>query len=71
MTINIDAPSVKDEQEALGLMIYHLKMAATYFEATPSSISVMDVTAGEFSQRPMIKWMGEMEKLYPEEDSAI
>ena len=67
MSINIDAPSVSNEEEAMFLMIHHLKMAAMYFEATPSSISVMDVTKDEFSQPAIIKWLSEMEKLYPEE----
>ena len=67
MSINIDAPSVANEDEALLLMMHHLKIAAMYFEATPSSISVMDVTKGEFSQPAIIKWLSEMEKLYPEE----
>lgn len=67
MTINVDCPPVEDEEEALKLMIYHLKMAAMYFEATPSKFPD-HLYEGEFSATPMITWVLEMEKLYPDDE---
>jgi len=66
MSINVDAPPVEDEQEALTLMIYHLRLAAMYFEATPELLPAR-WAANHFSSPAMIEWASEMEKLYPED----
>ena len=65
MTIRIDIPPVDDEQEALVLMFHHLKMAAAYFEATPTSIG----TVPDVHSAPAIRaWLEAMEGLYPEDE---
>jgi len=63
MTINVDVCPVEDEQEALFLMLHHLKLAATYFEATPTTFDIPDT----FSKPAMRAWLDGMEKLYPED----
>lgn len=65
MPINVCVPPVEDEQEALQLMLHHLTLAASYFEATPKDISVPD----SFSAPAMRAWLEAMEGLYPEEDN--
>lgn len=65
MVINVDAPPVENEQEALTLMIYHLRMAAMYFEATPTIIPI-DTIANDFSLTAMADWIKAMEALYPD-----
>ena len=64
--IHVDLPSVEDEQEALSLMIYHLKMAAGYFEASPTEIPVGAVS-DTFSFPAIAAWIKEMEGLYPDD----
>ena len=63
MAINVDAQPVKVELEALFLMFHHLKLAATYFEATPINFDLPNT----FSQPAMRAWLDGMEKLYPED----
>ncbi len=67
MTINVSAPPVENEQEALTLMFYHLQLAAMYFEATPEMISYTDVP-DTFTTAPMWQWLQSMDALYAEED---
>ena len=67
MTINVCAPPVENEQEALTLMFYHLQLAAMYFEATPVKIRYTDIP-DTFSRVPMWQWLQGMNSLYPEED---
>lgn len=55
---------IENEQEALRLMKYHLRMAAIYFEATPE-VYPKDYFKGEFSERAMSVWSAAMEELYP------
>ena len=66
MTINIDISPVEHEQEAFTLMLHHLKLAASYFEATPSPIE-----SGEwlstFSAPAILVWIQAMEGLYPKD----
>jgi len=64
MTIGVDVTPVEDEQEALLLMLHHLKLAAAYFEATPTTFGVPE----HFSTPAIRAWLGAMETLYPEED---
>lgn len=66
MTIRVDAPPVEDEEAALFLMLYHLRMAAMYFEATPLVGRPSDPK--EFSLPAMQAWFDEMNNLYPEGD---
>lgn len=63
--ILLDMPSVSGEQEAEALMLYHLKMAATYFEATGLSIKIPE---DEFSATAIQQWVLAMEALYPEDE---
>ena len=65
MAINVDVPPVSDEQAALALMFHHLRLAAAYFEATPSKIA--DVPEG-FSAPAMFAWIEAMEDQDPQED---
>lgn len=64
MTINVDIPPVEDEQEALYLMLYHLKLAAMYFEATPLEITIPET----HSQCAIRSWLASMESLYSDEE---
>jgi hypothetical protein len=66
--IYIGCPPVENEEEALKLMLYHLKMAAMYFEATPEKIVVNDFQ-DEFSAPAILVWIDAMEKLYPKDES--
>lgn len=63
MNINIH---VENEQEALTLMLYHLRLAAAYFETTPTVIPVAAI-ADEFSYNAICAWIVAMEALYPED----
>ena len=65
MTINVDITPVDDEQEALRLMLHHLKLAAAYFEATPTTWSF---DKDHFSAPAIAAWGNAMEALYPPED---
>lgn len=67
MTIGVDAPRVTDEEEALVLMLHHLRLAAMYFEATPNENLCERLPADEFSRPAMAAWAEAMEALYPEE----
>ena len=60
MTIGIDVPPVDNEQEALALMFYHLKMAAAYFEASPTEIETPDT----HSKYAIQAWLMQMEAMY-------
>jgi hypothetical protein len=64
----IDGLQVRDETEAMVLMLHHLKLAARYFEATPTTYphSFLDE---EFSAPAVAAWLVEMERLYPEVQS--
>lgn len=62
MAIGIDITGVEDEQEALALMFHHLKLAAAYFEASPTTFDIPE----HFSAAPMRAWADAMEALYPE-----
>jgi hypothetical protein len=64
-TIGVDVPPVT-EQEAVAFMFHHLKLAAAYFEATPTEIRTPD----HFSASAMRMWLEAMESLYPEEIAA-
>ncbi len=64
--MNIDAPSVANETEAMVLMLHHLKLAAMYFEATPE-VYPHSFTSGEFSEPAMRAWIAAMEDLYPKD----
>lgn len=66
MSIGIDGPPVKDAEEAEFLVLYHLKMAAAYFEATNLDLCER-LPADEFSRPAMAAWVENMEALYPEE----
>lgn len=55
-----------DQYEGLYLMLYHLRMAALYFEATPTEIEHKSI-ALEFSYPAMRAWLAAMETLYPED----
>lgn len=65
--MRIDAPSIRDEHEALHLIAYHLKMAAALFEATPE-VFPHSLFHGEFSESAMLAWTAAMEALYPKEE---
>lgn len=67
MVINIDIDPVEDEQEALTLMIHHLKLASKYFEATPQVITV-DQISDHFSYPAIAAWLREMDALYPDNE---
>ena len=67
MTINVDIVPVEDEQEALVLMLHHLKLAAAYFEATPEDITREQV-GDHFSATAIMWWLQGMEALYPEDE---
>lgn len=62
--MRIDAPIVADETEALLLMLYHLRMAAAHFEATPEKYP-HSFADGEFSKSAIEAWILGMEALYP------
>ena len=62
--MNIDAPSVADEDEAVVLMLHHLRLAAAYFEATPKAITL---DFEDFSQPAIVAWIAAMEALYPDD----
>lgn len=64
--MNIDPPTVDDAKEAEFLMLYHLRMAAVYFEATDEDAEsrIPDV---EFSSVAMHHWFQAMESLYPDD----
>lgn len=66
MTVNIDAPPVRDETEALVLMEHHLQLAATYFEAAPEK---WPHSFGEdhFSHPAILAWRKAMEAIYRED----
>jgi hypothetical protein len=64
--MNIDAPPVADEAEALSLMLHHLKLAAAYFEATPEDLSA-HLTGDHFSAPAIGAWLVAMEALYPKD----
>ena len=64
--MNIDSPTVENEIEALFLMTYHLRMAAAYFEATPTD-RPHAFAHGEFSKPAIEAWLAQMEALYPED----
>tara|TARA_Y100001968_G_C19202334_1_gene640602 strand:- start:516 stop:731 length:216 start_codon:yes stop_codon:yes gene_type:complete len=66
MTINVDCPPVENEEDGLFLMLYHLRMAAMYFETTPKTFSQY-IYKDEHSSEAMFAWQHEMEKLYPED----
>lgn len=65
MAIGVDMPPVENEQEALVLMLHHLKLAAAYFEATPTVFDVPE----HFSSPAIWAWVVAMAALYPEEDN--
>lgn len=65
MTIYIDITPVEDEQEALTLMLHHLKLAAAYFEATPTDIT-REMVGYTYSAPAIMLWLQGMEALYPE-----
>ena len=64
MSIHTDGIAVSDEQEGLFLTLYHLRMAALYFETCPDPIPD-DVADGDFSSSAMDAWFAAMEALYP------
>lgn len=66
MSIGVDAPRVADAQEAEALLLYHLRMAAAYFEATDENLCAR-LPADEFSYTAMDHWVAAMEALYPED----
>lgn len=63
--LNVDAPPVT-AKEADFLAIYHLRMAAMYFEATDENLCER-LPADEFSRSAMAAWVESMEALYPED----
>lgn len=67
MSIGVDAPRVADHAEAEFLCLYHLRMAAMYFEATDLNLCER-LPADEFSRPAMAAWVEQMEALYPEGD---
>lgn len=66
MSINVDCPPVADAKEAEFLCLYHLRMAAMYFEATDLELCER-LPADDFSRPAMAAWTEAMEALYPEE----
>lgn len=64
MSIGVDAFPVENEEEARILMLHHLRLAAMYFEATPTKIEVPE---DEFSRPAMNAWLDAMEGLYPDD----
>ncbi len=64
MSIGVDVTPVEHEDEALVLMLHHLKLAAAYFEATPMGFSVPE----HFSRDAILAWVKAMEALYPENE---
>ena len=64
--MNIDAPQVRDETEAMVLMEHHLQLAAAYFEATPEKFP-HSFPADQFSRPAMVAWIKVMESLYPKD----
>lgn len=66
MAINVDMDPVENEQEALFLMLHHLKLAAKYFEATPVPIPP-ESFAHLWSWPAITAWLSAMEALYPED----
>lgn len=65
--VRIDTDAVKDEKEAEFLMVYHLRMAARYFEATGLNM-VERLPADEWAFEPMKSWVSAMEALYPDDE---
>ena len=57
--VNIDAPPVT-QQEALDLTIYHLKMAATYFEAAncpkAEMLHQIEARCADHARIPALAW---------------
>lgn len=67
MSINVELSPVENEEEALFLMLHHLKLAASYFEATPDPILLGDLPWGRLLPA-YTAWIKAMSKLYPDED---
>lgn len=67
MTIGVDIPPVKDESEGLALMLYHLRLAAAYYEATPDPMPLTLGHEDDFSAPAMDAWLAVMESLYPDD----
>ena len=63
MTIFVDVEAVDNEQEALVLMLHHLKLAAAYFEATPVEFEIPAC----HSRLAMLAWRNAMDDLYPKD----
>lgn len=70
MTIGVDIPPVKDESEGLALMLYHLRLAAAYYEATPDPMPLTLGHEDDFSAPAMDAWLAVMESLYPDDGEA-
>lgn len=64
--MHIDAPDVANETEAVFLMLYHLRMAAALFEATPETYP-HNFAHDEFSKPAIWAWLAAMEALYPKD----
>lgn len=67
---NIDAPPVKNQQEALTLMLHHLGLAARYFEATPEDDALCKAaiiaTLDDHGKEAALAWFDEMDAAYRE-----
>jgi hypothetical protein len=57
---------VTDEKAAEYLCVYHLLLAAQYFEATGTDFAAK-LPGDEFSLPAMTAWVGTMEALYPKD----
>ena len=66
MSINVDCPPVEDAREAEKLCLYHLQLAAMYFEATDNDLEER-LPTNEFSWIAMRDWARAMESLYPDD----
>lgn len=66
MTINVDILPVQDEEEALLLMLHHLHLAASYFEATPAPVRE-SMVPDTYAAPAIWSFIKTMDNLYPED----
>lgn len=58
---------VKNSKEAEVLMIHHLRLAASFFEATDVALNLPQ---DDFTHSAMSAWVNAMEALYPDGEQA-
>lgn len=62
--VHIDSVPVENADEALALMVYHLRCAAQLFEATDVNVASR-LPRDDFSYPAMAAWLVAIDSLYP------